>query len=47
MYDFDIFSFTPKPVGVSLRAAILAKVIFTKLKGGMKRKMPATRPIVH
>jgi hypothetical protein len=47
MYDFDIFSFDPKPVGMSLRAGILAKVLFSKLKVGMKRKVPTTRPIVH
>ncbi len=47
MYDFDIFRFDPKQAGLSQRAAILAKVIFTKFKVGMKKKMPAGKRIVH
>ena len=47
MYDFDIFSFDPKLAGKSLRAAIMAKVFFTKFKVGMNRKMPAKGRTVH
>lgn len=47
MYDFDIFSFEPKPAGKSLRAAIMAKVIFTKLKVGMNRKISVKGRTAH
>ena len=38
MYDFDIFSFDPKQAGMSLRAGILAKLLFAKHKAALKRK---------
>lgn len=47
MYDFDIFRFDPKQAGMSLCAAIMAKVIYTKFKVGLKKKMLAKKRIVH